>query len=64
MILNKRPIIKILMAVMALVGAAMLIPAAVALIYKETNVFFSFIALPRTLPRFTPLRRALFILII
>ena len=43
MILNKRPIIKILMAVMALVGAAMLIPAIVALIYKETSVFLSFI---------------------
>ena len=43
MILNKRPVIKVLMAVMALVGAAMLIPAVVALIYKETNVFLSFI---------------------
>lgn len=43
MILNKRPITKILMAVMALVGAAMLIPAVVALIYGETHVFFSFI---------------------
>lgn len=43
MILNKRPIIKILMAVMALVGAAMLIPAAVSLYYKETSVFFSFV---------------------
>ena len=43
MILNKRPVIKVLMAVMALVGAAMLIPAVVALIYKETKVFLSFI---------------------
>ena len=43
MLLNKRPIIKILMAVMALVGAAMLIPAVVALIYKEKDIFFDFI---------------------
>ena len=44
MLLNKRPIIKILMAVMALVGAAMLIPAVVALIYKEKDIFFDFVA--------------------
>ena len=43
MLLNKRPIIKILMAVMALVGAAMLIPAVVALIYKEKDIFFDFV---------------------
>ena len=43
MILNKRPVIKVLMAVMALVGAAMLIPAVAALIYKETSVFLSFV---------------------
>ena len=43
MLLNKRPIIKILMAVMALVGAAMLIPAVVALVYKEKDVFFDFV---------------------
>ena len=41
MLLNKRPIIKILCAVMALVGAAMLIPAAVALYYKEAKAVFS-----------------------
>lgn len=44
MLLNKRPIIKILMAVMALVGTAMLIPAVVALIYKEKDIFFDFVA--------------------
>ena len=43
MLLNKRPIIKILMAVMTLVGAAMLVPAVVALIYKEKDVFFDFV---------------------
>ena len=43
MLLNKKPITKILFAVMALVGTSMLLPAFVALIYGETKVFVSFI---------------------
>lgn len=43
MLLNRRPIAKILCAVMALVGAAMLLPAAVSLIYRETSAAFSFL---------------------
>ena len=41
MLLNRKPIAKILCAVMAIVGASMLIPAAVALYYKETKAVFS-----------------------
>ena len=41
MLLNKRPILKILCAVMTLVGTAMLIPTAVALYYKETKAVLS-----------------------
>ncbi|MBR5731493.1 MAG: TrkH family potassium uptake protein [Firmicutes bacterium] len=43
MLFNRRPIIKILMAVMALVGTAMLLPAVVALIYSEKDIFLDFI---------------------
>ena len=48
MLLNRKPIAKILCAVMALVGASMLLPAAVAAIYKETEAVLSFLvcALP------------------
>ena len=48
MLLNKRPILKILCAVMTLVGVAMLIPTAVALYYKETKAVMSLLvcALP------------------
>ena len=48
MLLNRRPIAKILCAVMAVVGVSMLLPAAVALIHKETSVVFDFLicALP------------------
>ena len=48
MLFNRRPIIKVLMAVMAVVGVSMLLPAVVALIYGEKNIFFDFVvcALP------------------
>ena len=42
MLLNRRPITKILFAVMAVVGTAMLIPAFVALYYGEKSIFFCF----------------------
>ncbi len=44
MILNKRPVIKILSAVMAIVGAAMLLPTVVALIYGEKECTAAFAA--------------------
>lgn len=43
MLLNKKPIIKILFAVMAIVGASMLLPAIVAAIYREPKVVMSFL---------------------
>ena len=42
MLLNRKPIIKILFAVMAIVGAAMLLPCFVALYYKESKAAISF----------------------
>ena len=40
--LNRKPIVKILFAVMALVGTSMLLPLAVSLIYGETKVALCF----------------------
>lgn len=43
MVLNIKPITKVLCAVMVLVGSAMLIPAAVCAYYNETQALFSFV---------------------
>ncbi len=44
MLLNWKPVIKLLCAVTAIVGAAMLLPVVVALIYKEHSCALAFIA--------------------